>query len=108
MKYILTHQGREYSPRFKKNLRRYINLYNAVVKRLFFYRFLKAIPKSLSKELNEIRIKAREDTELAIIWRPCSLNRLQYGLGLLWNSECEPDRAPLLLSEWQNCAIRFW
>jgi predicted O-methyltransferase YrrM len=59
MKYTLTHQGREYSPFFKKNLRRYINLYNSLI-----FKTDKFIESS-SKELNEIRTKALENTDIS-------------------------------------------
>jgi predicted O-methyltransferase YrrM len=59
MKYTLTHQGREYSLVFKKNIRRYISLYN-------FFIFNKSkFVKSSSRELNEIRIKALENTDIS-------------------------------------------
>lgn len=59
MKYTLTPQGREYSPFLKKNLRRYINLYN-------FFIFNKGkFVKSSSRELNEIRMKALENSDIS-------------------------------------------
>ena len=58
MKYTLTPQGREYSPFFKKNLRRYINFHN-----LFFGK--SKFVESSSKELNEIRVKALENTDIS-------------------------------------------
>ncbi|MDP2598708.1 MAG: class I SAM-dependent methyltransferase [Candidatus Liptonbacteria bacterium] len=67
MKYILTYQGREYSPFFKKNIRRFINLYNFLIGILFFVRFLNKAPpiESSSKELNEIRARAMENSDIS-------------------------------------------
>ncbi len=67
MKYTLTPQGREYTPFFKKNLRRYINLYNFFIKNVLFVFFLNAnkFVESSSKELNEIRRKALEDSDIS-------------------------------------------
>jgi len=67
MEYTFTHQGREYSPTFKKNIRRYINFYNFFIKIVFFWRFLKSpvILESLSKELSEIKVKSLIDTDIS-------------------------------------------
>ena len=62
MKYTLTHQGREYSPTFKKNLRRYINLHNFFVE--LFSKKVNIIV-SPSKELNEVRARALENIDIS-------------------------------------------
>lgn len=61
MKYTLTPEGREYSPTFKKNIRRYIKYYN-----LFINLFLNKKPKSSKiKELQEIYEHAMIDTDIS-------------------------------------------
>ncbi len=67
MKYTLTPEGREYSPVFKKNIRRYIKYYNILVKTIFFWRFSKnlVITKSFLPELDEIRSHAMVDTDIS-------------------------------------------
>jgi cephalosporin hydroxylase len=67
MKYTLTPEGREYSPRFKKNIRRYIKYHNIFIRDIFFWRFPKnsAIPKSSLPELNEIRNHAVVETDIS-------------------------------------------
>lgn len=61
MKYTLTPEGREYSPTFKKNIRRYIKYYN-----LFINLFLKKKPRtSKIKELQEIYDHALVDTDIS-------------------------------------------
>ncbi len=66
MKYILTPEGREYTPAMKKNIRRYVEYYNLLIKTLFFWKFAgkKAAPSSL-KELSEIREKALTGTDIS-------------------------------------------
>ncbi|MEK7213617.1 MAG: class I SAM-dependent methyltransferase [Patescibacteria group bacterium] len=67
MKYTLTPEGREYSSTFKKNIRRFIKLYNFLIKTFFFWRFTKKISfqKSSLKELDEIREHALVDTDIS-------------------------------------------
>ncbi|MEN9625944.1 MAG: hypothetical protein RL557_272 [archaeon] len=67
MKYTLTPEGREYSPTFKKNIRRYINFYNFLVRKIFFWRFPKnlSVTKSGLLELDEIRAHAMIDTDIS-------------------------------------------
>ncbi|MDP3962624.1 MAG: class I SAM-dependent methyltransferase [bacterium] len=65
MKYILTPEGREYSPAFKKNVRRYIKYYNLFIKTLFLWRFNGKHEISSLNELNEIRRHALIDTDIS-------------------------------------------
>lgn len=66
MKYTLTLQGRDYSPFVKRNVRRYINLHNLVVKFLSLSYFTRKIYKeSSSLELNEIRNKSLENSDIS-------------------------------------------
>src|SRR3989344_2657879 len=67
MKYTLTPEGREYSPAFKKNIRRYIKYYNLFIKKIFFWKFPnnQILPKSSLPELDEIRSHALEDTDIS-------------------------------------------
>src|SRR3990167_9936892 len=67
MKYTLTPEGREYSPAFKKNIRRYIKYYNLFIKKIFFWKFPnnQILPKSSLPELDEIKTHALVDTDIS-------------------------------------------
>lgn len=67
MKYTLTPEGREYSPTFKKNIRRFIKYYNLFIRTFLFWRFPKdtSIKKSFSIEFDEIKKHALFDTDIS-------------------------------------------
>lgn len=67
MKYTLTPEGRKYSAFLRKYIWKYVHLYNFFIRNVFFVFFLKEnrFVESSSKELNEVRMRALENSDIS-------------------------------------------